>query len=217
MVEIRTTGRYFFSQWTRNGKAGFNSLPNFFHFGEVYVAENTSVLDLGSYEISLTIAPESGQSPVIIAQIAVLSPGIKVLHVKILNSVLHFLYTVGPSTSVSSKADVVSVSEGGSVDISCTSTGVPVPTISWTLNNMATPFNRTDSFTDHSVFIQRAGSVAITAGRVVSTLHIVNPLYPADEGVYVCIGLNTHARVTSNSSDMIRVQVLGMFIIMIVG
>ena len=47
-------------------------------------------------------------------------------------------------TSVGSGDGVVSVSEGGNVDISCTSTGVPVPTITWTFDNQETNFSKTN-------------------------------------------------------------------------
>lgn len=104
---------------------------------------------------------------------------------------------------------MVSVSEEGSVDISCTSVGVPVPTVSWTFNNLAAPFDQTDSSTDLSVRILGGGNFELTQGSVVSTLHLVDAQYPADEGVYVCTGTNTHAGVTTTSSAMITVQVLG--------
>ena len=75
MLEIRTTGKYFFSQWTRNGDTNFDHLPNFFHFGEVYVAKSTSILDLGIYEVHLATAPSSGQDDPDPVQITVISPG----------------------------------------------------------------------------------------------------------------------------------------------
>ena len=113
------------------------------------------------------------------------------------------------TTSVSSGDGVVSVSVGGNVDISCTSTGVPVPTITWTLNNQETNFSQTNISTETDIAIFGAGRIEVTPGNVVSTLHIVNAQYPADDGVYVCTGSNTHAGVTTNSSAMVTVQVLG--------
>ena len=114
------------------------------------------------------------------------------------------------TTRVSSGAgEVVRVMEGGSVNISCTSTGVPTPTISWTLNNMAAPFNHTDSSTEFRAYSPSSQVAVITEGSVVSTLQLESPQYPAHEGVYVCEGSNTHAGSTSTSSVSISVLVLG--------
>ena len=79
------------------------------------------------------------------------------------------------------------VSEGGSVNISCTSIGSPVPTISWTLNNQITRFNKTDLSTEPSVAVTTPSNFAVTDGVAESTLQIVNAQYPADDGVYVYV------------------------------
>ncbi len=106
---------------------------------------------------------------------------------------------------------MVTVIEGGDVDISCTSTGVPVPTITWTLNNQTTPFNQTDVSTDFSIIFERDNSntlvPVITSGNLVSTLHIVNTQYPSHDGVYECTG-DTDTGKTA-SSLTITVQVTG--------
>lgn len=90
--------------------------------------------------------------------------------------------------------DVV-LMEGESVNISCTSTGLPVPTISWMLNNQTTPFNKIDTLND--------------IYEIMSTLHIVRAQYPAHNGIYECIGTSTHNEVSSTDSIMITVQVQG--------
>ena len=97
-----------------------------------------------------------------------------------------------PAVDASGGASVVTVSEGGSVDISCTSTGVPAPTITWRLNNQTVPFNQTDVTTPTDVTVNNFMVDTITNGSVVSTLHIVNPQYPAHDGVYECIGDNSN-------------------------
>ena len=97
------------------------------------------------------------------------------------------------------------------MDISCTSTGVPVPTISWILNNQITPFNQTDISQDLELDID---GTLLTEGNVVSTLHIERAQYPAHDGVYECTGINSHAGVPSTSTVMITVQVQGMPILM---
>ena len=117
---------------------------------------------------------------------------------------------VGAVTSVSGGADVVTVNEGENLDVSCTSTGIPIPTISWTLSDRATRFSQTNSSTNHSTRISSGGDFEVTPGSATSKLHIVNARYPADEGVYVCTGSNSHAGVTLTTSARIRAQVLGI-------
>ncbi len=107
---------------------------------------------------------------------------------------------------------MVTVVEGGDVNISCTSTGVPVPTITWTLNNQTTPFSQTDVSTDFSITIERDSSnylvPVITSGNLVSTLHIVNAQYPSHDGVYECTG-NSDTGRTSFHTITLTVQVPG--------
>ncbi len=84
----------------------------------------------------------------------------------------------------------VTVFEGDDVDISCTSTGIPVPTaITWILNNYTTPFNQTDTLVDFTIELPIGSMVpVVTNGELMSTLHIVNAQYPSHDGVYECIG-----------------------------
>ena len=114
------------------------------------------------------------------------------------------------NTTVNGGASVVTVSEGGSVNISCTSTGVPAPTITWRLNNQAAPFRQTDLTTPVTIDSQKIGSLdAISIGNVVSTLHIVNAQYPAHDGVYECIGDNSDNGTATISATNITVHVQG--------
>ena len=100
------------------------------------------------------------------------------------------------------------------MNLSCTSTGIPVPAITWTFNNQSTFFNQIDASTDHNVTI--TGEInnlttVVVQGSVVSTLHIVNAQHPATAGEYVCTGSNTHSGVTySTSAAPITIQVLGI-------
>ena len=217
VLEISNTGRYLFTQWARNAEiagipsSGFQPSPKFFvQFGEVYFAENTTMEDLGIYEATLEPALSSGQMLVEVF-FNVISLG-KRPHFIILPISSTFSFPVNANTSVSSGADVVTVSEGGSVNISCTSIGSPVPTISWTLNNQMTRFTKTDLSTEPSVAVIRPPNFAVTDGVAESTLQIVNAQYPADDGVYVCTGSNTHDGVTTSTSAMITVRVLGRFV-----
>ena len=100
------------------------------------------------------------------------------------------------------------------MNISCTSFGSPVPTISWTLNNQMTRFNKTDLSTEPSVAVTTPPNFAITDGVAESTLQIVNTQYPADDGGYVCTGSNTHDGDTTSTSAMITVRVSGMSLVL---
>ena len=75
-----------------------------------------------------------------------------------------------------------------------------------------TRFNQTDISTEPSVAVTTPPNIAITDGVAESTLQIVDTQYPADDGVYVCTGSNTHDGVTTSTSAMITVQVLGRFV-----
>ncbi len=70
----------------------------------------------------------------------------------------------------------------------------------WTFNN-SDIFNHTDVVTPP----QRGSDRDVTLGRVISTLHIVNAQYPANDGVYTCTGSNSQL----NSTAHVIVQVTG--------
>ncbi len=55
-------------------------------------------------------------------------------------------FTVDAITTSLSTSTVV-IPEGGSADISCRSVGVPVPSITWEVNNQTTDFEQTDTET----------------------------------------------------------------------
>lgn len=80
VLEVRATGRYSSTEWGRNGiTAGQPLFPvsaqSFAHFGEVYVAETTTMGDLGVYEVVLDPAPDSGQRVPSRLRFDVISPG----------------------------------------------------------------------------------------------------------------------------------------------
>ena len=111
---------------------------------------------------------------------------------------------------ISSEAPELFILEGENLDISCISTGTPAPIVTWTLNNQLTSFTQTDTYTNHSVTRSGASqAVVVTQGNVVSTLHIVNVQYPADIGVYVCIGSNTYGDSIASSYASISVNIPG--------
>ncbi len=51
---------------------------------------------------------------------------------------------------------------------------------------------------------QRGSDIDVVLGRVTSTLHIVNAQYPANDGVYTCIGSNNFN--STNASVTVQVQ-----------
>ena len=119
---------------------------------------------------------------------------------------LYFIFNAeSPNTSLSNgQYPILAILEGGNVNISCTSTGGPVPAILWTLNNQPTTFNHTDVVTD--------ATNTMTPGYVMSTLHIVNAQYPISDGIYVCTGSNIINGTVLTSNISITVQVQGKFV-----
>ena len=217
MLEVSSTGRYNFIEWNRNG-ASFASggafqpqIPKEFpHFYEIYVHEPTNTDDLGLYEVVLV--PSPGQQSPDDVDIAVITPGRRTILTPISHSSVHSIhfFTVDPNTTFVGSS-VVRVVEGGSVNISCISTGVPVPIITWKLNNLITSFSQTDVSTDFSARVIRQGETLVpevTSGNIVSTLHIEGAQYPAHNGIYECIGTDPD-NTSVSSIAMITVQVEG--------
>ena len=88
------------------------------------------------------------------------------------------------------------------MNISCTSTGGPVPTITWTINNQPTTFSQTDIIID--------AIDTMTPGKIISILHILNIKYPTHGGVYICNGSNIVSGSVSASSVSIILEVQGL-------
>ena len=59
VIELRTTGGYFFVEWSRNGNQLALPVESFVDFGEIYVKDHTSMSDLGEYRATYALA--SGQ------------------------------------------------------------------------------------------------------------------------------------------------------------
>ena len=119
----------------------------------------------------------------------------------------------GANTTVTSGAGMVVLSEGDNVNISCSSAGVPIPTITWTLRDQPAPFDQVAEQTDTVVLLVRDDNddlvADITPGSLESTLQIMNAQYPAHDGVYQCTGSNSHAGQSFSQSVTITVQVQG--------
>ena len=108
---------------------------------------------------------------------------------------------------------MVILSEGDSVNISCSSAGVPIPTITWTLRDQPTSFEQINVQTDIVILHLRNDNddlvPDVTPGSLESTLQIVNAQYPAHDGVHQCTGSNSHAGQNFSQSVTITVQVQG--------
>ena len=130
------------------------------------------------------------------------------VNTELLYNLLLFLYAVEPTTTAGQ--EMSTLTEGGTVAISCTSTGIPTPSIVWRFRGAPTRFTATDGTpTDPSGSLNPSSDFIYTEGSITSTLQIVAPVYPDDDGVYECIGINSHGGVDTNTSDTITVVVQG--------
>ena len=107
---------------------------------------------------------------------------------------------------------MLSVLEGRSLRLSCTSVGAPTPAIVWEMNGQPAPFTPIEVITvPQAQLIGAPGGGLmpdVTLGNITSEILIMNAQYPAENGTYTCIGSNDNFE--SNSSALIHVQVLGM-------
>lgn len=115
------------------------------------------------------------------------------------------------ANTMANSASVVSVAEGNSVTISCTSSGTPTPTITWLLDGQPAPFTP-DATQNVATVTQVPGSSPpvfnIIRGSITSNLRIVDAMYPDHDGDYTCVGTNDEQMMIV-SSEVITVQVHG--------
>ena len=76
VLEVRTTGRFFSQQWSRNGST-LVAPQQFVDFGDVYISTSTTTADLGTYELSLITASGSCQTSPATIIFKVIEPGRK--------------------------------------------------------------------------------------------------------------------------------------------
>ena len=118
-------------------------------------------------------------------------------------------------TMVSSRADVT-ITEGMSRQVSCMSTGIPVPSITWRINNQTTSFFQMDTITDVSFEMSRNVTTGIQKGSTDSVLYIENAQYPIHHGIYECTAINTDNLVNFSSSATITVHIQGNRVVVII-
>ena len=92
---------------------------------------------------------------------------------------------------------MVAVPEGDSISVSCISTGEPVPSVLWTLNNKTTNFNQTDIISQSVLQPDDIFVSNVILGSVISTL--VDAEYPTHDGVYICTGRNSLEATVNNT------------------
>ena len=110
----------------------------------------------------------------------------------------------------------MTILEGDSIILSCTSFGAPVPTITWELNNQSVQIAPVESVMQSQATLVRSIpgddnsplTTNIITGSITSSIVIVNASYPDDDGVYTCIGSNDNQMMNTNE-DTITLQVTG--------
>jgi len=193
VIETRASGGYQHYDWSRNGDpVTTRSFPatvaEFSNFFEIFVREPTDEDDMGEYVADLTIAPGQTQIPQ-----------------------LDFIVTVYSEPMTMSQTGDVTVLEGDSVSIACFSTGNPVPTITWYLGTSVSPFPQSDTVNELQADVPERGTFTSTDGNITSVLMIENAVYPAHEGEYRCVGLNSNRAGTNTHDATITVQVQGKY------
>ena len=212
VIEMKSSGRFARIDWQKNGVLITKTPEEFPNHNEIFVREPTSMDDLTLYEVSLFPA-SLGVQFALPAELdfIVTSPGRSLVTVSIdgINIVIN--NTVDASTTANN-GSLVRVVEGESVTISCTSTGAPVPTITWTFNTQPVQIIPTKVVTESQAMLVRTNPndfiSDIVVGNIMSSISIVNAQYPEDDGEYTCIGTND-IQMMNCSSAMITVQVVG--------
>ena len=126
-------------------------------------------------------------------------------------SLIHIiLFAVAPSTRAINSS--VSVDEGSSVNISCNSSGLPTPSVTWERNNQPLMLVPTERVVDQVPRLSNNILFDIMLGSILSSIEVVDAQYPGDDGVYTCIGTNDNA---NGSSSNIHVQVVGMQVLVV--
>ena len=123
----------------------------------------------------------------------------------------NYCYDAVNANTTSNSGTMVTVLEGNSVIISCTSFGAPVPSLTWFFGGVEAPFTPMETITSETFMLVRSDPndanspfVPDALSNIASSLEIVNAQYPANNGTYTCSGTNGIV-----STATIDVQVIG--------
>jgi hypothetical protein len=137
--------------------------------------------------------------------------------ITITSKILPQCHAVDANTTITNGSDI-SVREGHSFTISCISTGIPTPSVSWILNRQPVPFQSKDIIVEEGITLVRSDPnepnspfIPQSLSTITSNLLVINAQYPDQEGVYVCTGSNDKSMINI-SSAMINIQVVGKWI-----
>ena len=97
------------------------------------------------------------------------------------------------------------------MSVLCTSTGNPTPSIIWRFGGNLTRFDQTDPPpTNPRGSVISGNRFEYTEGQAKSTLHITNVVYPHDNGVYDCFGVNSHGGMERSTTATFTLEVQGI-------
>ena len=136
------------------------------------------------------------------------------------NYITNFAIIIVDANTTITNGSHISVREGDSATISCISTGIPTPSISWVLDGQPAPFQSMEITIDiegRNTLIRSDPSdpasplIPESLSIITSNLLVVNAQYPDHDGVYVCTGSNDQSMVNI-SRAMINIQVVSKWI-----
>ncbi len=106
-----------------------------------------------------------------------------------------------------SQSSLETLMEGGDIILTCTSEGNPAPSFTWRRDGVTLSSTLyTNTPTDPTVLMI---TFTRTNGMTTSVLTISGAVYPDDDGVYECVGTNSHTGIDNSSSASITVTVQG--------
>ena len=132
--------------------------------------------------------------------------------------IINFAIIIVDANTTITNGSHISVREGDSATISCISTGIPTPSISWVLDGQPAPFQSMEiTIEGRNTLIRSDPSdpasplIPESLSMITSNLLVVNAQNPDHDGVYVCTGSNDKSMVNI-SRAMINIQVVSKWI-----
>ena len=215
VIEVKASGRFRNVQWFKNGLPITLTEENSANHLEIYVRDPTTADDLSLYEVNLHGASPATQRTVPTELDFSVTPPGKIFPTYF-SKVIMIILPIIVDASTTANNESVAILEGLSVILSCTSVGAPVPTVTWELNNQPVQITpvvsvmqsqatlvRSDPGNSNSPFVPN-----IITGNIISSIEIINVSFPADDGVYTCIGSNDN-QMLNISEATIALQVIG--------